>query len=87
MVARSDNTIFQKCATARWSAVTAVGAGAITYLAAMTTGPIVWAWGVVFAVTLFCLHQIRQGRVSFGTRFPDCPNARPARESGRGALA
>lgn len=87
MVARSENAMFKKCEMTRWSGVTLFGAAAISYLAAMTSGPVVWAWGVVFAVTLFCVREIRQGRVSFGARYPDCPNGQPARESRHGALA
>ncbi len=87
MVARTDNTMFKSSAMTRWSALVLFGAGAVAYLAAMTTGPMFLAWGVVFGVTLLCLRQIRQGRVSFGTRFPDCSRAQLARESQRGALA
>jgi hypothetical protein len=76
MVARTEKTRFKRCAMARWSAVVLLGAGTVAYLAAMTTGPVFLAWGVVFGATLVCLGQIRQGRVSFGTRYTDCPNAR-----------
>jgi hypothetical protein len=68
MVARTDKTMLKSCEMTRWSSVILFGAGAVAYLAAMMTGPMFSAWGVVFAVTLFCLRQIRQGRISFGTR-------------------
>ena len=65
-MARTDNTKFESCAMTRWSVVVLFGAGTVAYLAAMTTGPIFLAWGVIFAVTLLCLRQIKQGRISFG---------------------
>jgi hypothetical protein len=71
----------------RWSAAVLFGAGTVAYLAAMTTGPMFLAWGVIFGVTLLCLREIKQGRVSFGARHPDCSISQPARESHRGALA
>ena len=86
MVARTDNTKFESCAMTRWSAVVLFGAGTVAYLAAMTTGPMFLAWGVIFGVTLLCLRQIRHGRISFGARHPDCSITQPARESRRGAF-
>ena len=71
----------------RWSAVVLFGAGTVAYLGAMTTGPMFLAWGVIFAVTLLCLREIKQGRISFGARRLDCSVAQAARESRRGALA
>ena len=87
MVARTDNRTFKSHAMTRWSAVVLFGAGTVAYLAAMATGPVLMAWGVIFAATLLCLREIKQGRITFGTRYPDCPIAQPARESRRGALA
>ena len=87
MVARTDNKVFKSCAMTRWSAVVLFGAGTIAYLGAMATGPMFLAWGVIFAVTLLCLREIKQGRISFGPRHFDCSVTQPARESRRGALA
>jgi len=87
MVARTDRTMSKSCVMTRWSAVVLFGSATAAYLGAMTTGPMFLAWGVIFAVTLLCVREIKQGRISFGARHFDCSVVQPARESRRGALA